>query len=80
MSSIDEQNYKLLERSMLALREHFDAVQIFASVWDPAEGKGATSSYVVGGGNLNARYGHVKIWAEKHEEEMRGDVRNGGAE
>lgn len=57
------QDEKRLEAALQALSEHFDAVQIFATITDPD----GTRTHEVGSGNWYARYGHVKEWVVKQE-------------
>jgi hypothetical protein len=65
---------------MAILREHFDSVQIFASRWNPDGKESDTFSYSMGQGNYNARYGQVRGWILKQEEQYRVEARKGEVE
>lgn len=62
---------KLVEQSMNVLREHFDTVQIFASRQD----EDGTVNATQGVGNWFARYGQVKDWIHRSEENTRIEAR-----
>lgn len=64
----------LVKRHVEELGEHFDAIQIFASRYEPALEDG-TVNVQMGTGNWFARYGHVRDWLIKEEEATRLKVR-----
>lgn len=59
----EEHSKALLERHVAALREHFDAVQIFVSRFDGE--KNETMVLHEGHGNYCARTGQVKDWLDE---------------
>lgn len=70
----NEADYERLRKAVLALSEHFDAVQIFASRYNGESGKG-TTSWNFGVGNWFAREGQVREWVEKENEASRIETR-----
>lgn len=58
-----------------ALAEYYDSVQIFASRDESGEHEGTVNVHI-GVGNWFARYGQVKDWVIKIEEQTRVNVRN----
>ena len=63
-----------VQQALLVLGEHFDAVQIFVTR-NTGEEDGNTVSLAMGAGNWFARYGHVREWIIKKDEEARADAR-----
>lgn len=62
---------EIVERHVSDLMEHFDSVQIFATLpqSDPLES--AFSALRCGAGNWYARYGNVCEWVEQQKERAR---------
>ena len=61
-----------LEEALKVLGEHFDTVQIFATV---VEEDGSTWSPGKGCGNWYARYGQIRMFCSKEDERERVEVR-----
>lgn len=68
----DEQ-LAIVKSAVARLSEHFETVQIFCTKLNDS-GKG-TTHVQWGSGNWFARYGQVKTWSEKEEEDLRIEVR-----
>ena len=51
---------RIVNDAIAALRHHFDSVQIFATIHDPASGE--TERINIGDGNWFTRYGQVCHW------------------
>lgn len=64
-----------LEKIARELGEQFDTVSIFVTQYEPEELDG-TRHVEVGVGNWYARYGQVKEWVIRQEEEARESVGN----
>lgn len=71
----DEMNrdHERLVEAIQPLMEHFDAVQIFSTRYDPESGQ--TYTYSTGKGNWNSRKGTVGDWVKKEDEAIRVQVR-----
>jgi hypothetical protein len=65
-----EETTKLLESHLQQLGEHFDSVQIFATVHEP-EAEGGTVHICMGNGSWYARYGQVQEWLIRQDEMTR---------
>lgn len=67
-----------LKKACEDLSEHFDTIQIFATrVADEVdEEKGGTVNCNWGSGNWFARYGHIRYWMIKQDEQARNEVRD----
>lgn len=61
------------------LGEHFDSVQVFTTRHDPGEEK-HTISIQLGSGNWYSRYGQVKSWVIKCDEDTRIETRKADEE
>lgn len=61
MSVDDKKNSEMLQKHVAQLMEHFDTVQIFATLHD----QGDTIQYIEGEGNYFARLGQAKLWVER---------------
>lgn len=77
-----EQDLKMVRQHLDQLGEHFDAVQIFCTRYNPnkVEGcdeDGSTTRVNIGTGNWFTRYGHVMYWLELVKEEARKDANEG---
>lgn len=64
----------LIQQSLDVLGEHFDSVQVFVTKHDQGQSDG-TVCINLGAGNWYARYGQVKEWMVKQDEEARKHVR-----
>jgi hypothetical protein len=74
MSADTDKNH--VEKALLALGEHFDCVQIFATRYD-TEGDGeerGTRHVAMGSGNWFARYGHIRSWIIEEDARSRADA------
>ena len=69
-----EQQLSPLKKAIHDLGEHFESVQIFASTHQPAE-VGRTVHASAGVGNWYARYGQIREWIIRTEEETKCSVR-----
>jgi hypothetical protein len=69
-----EQQLSPLKKAIHDLGEHFESVQIFVSTHQPAE-VGGTVHASVGVGNWYARYGQIREWVIRTEEETKCRVR-----
>lgn len=67
----DKADTAALNRALDTLIERFETVTIFATKHETED----SSSYCVGRGNWFARYGQVRNWLIKREEETRCGVR-----
>lgn len=67
-SNQDDQRQKLIEKHVALLREHFDSVQIFATIYESDIQN--TFSYTDGDGNYMARFGHVSQWITRQNAEV----------
>lgn len=70
-----EEELEMLAKAARALGEHFDSVMIFASRYQPNEGEGTTLTMNSGVGNWHTRYGQVREWLIKADEQGRIDER-----
>lgn len=57
----DKFNSELLKNAAARLMEHFDTVQIFATIHESSD----TSQYIEGQGNYFARKGQIQYWLER---------------
>ena len=73
--SEQEQELEMLVKAARNLSEHFDSVQIFASRYQPNDGEGTTLTMDSGVGNWHTRYGQVREWLIKADEQGRIDER-----
>jgi hypothetical protein len=69
-----EQQLSPLKKAIHDLGEHFESVQIFVSTHQPAE-VGRTVHASAGVGNWYARYGQIREWIIRTEEETKCSVR-----
>ena len=69
-----EQQLSPLKKAIHDLGEHFESVQIFVSTHQPAE-VGRTVHASAGVGNWYSRYGQIREWIIRTEEETRCSVR-----
>ncbi len=69
-----EQHLSPLKKAIHDLGEHFESVQIFVSTHQPAE-VGGTVHASAGVGNWYSRYGQIREWIIRTEEETRCSVR-----
>lgn len=69
-----EESYAMLKDAAQRLGEHFDSVQIIATLHDETE-LGGTVTQSAGTGNEYARHGSVREWLLQKEEECREFVR-----
>lgn len=67
----EQDDYQRVKQAVETLSEFFDAVQIFASRYDPANGN--TFHAACGRGNIFARQGQVQEWVNKPLEESDDD-------
>ena len=63
-----ERDLKELQRHAVQLTEHWDVVQIITSRFNA---DGGTSNGAWGAGNWYARYGMLKAWVVREEEQFR---------
>lgn len=68
--SDSEQDMKRVEEAVRILEEHFDTIQVFATRHEAGE-KDGTVNINLGSGNWFARYGQVKEWCVRVEEDTR---------
>ena len=66
---------QLLQQHADALSEHFESVQIFATLRDTEIKEPETSSYSLGNGNWYSRFGQVSLWVEHQKERTRDEAR-----
>lgn len=71
--STKEQDLAMLDKAIETLGEHFDSVQLFVSRYE--DGDTGTVSVQKGIGNWFSRYGQVKAWVTRCDEEERENVR-----
>jgi hypothetical protein len=69
-----EQQLSPLKKAIHDLGEHFESVQIFVPTHQPAE-VGRTVHASAGVGNWYARYGQIREWIIRTEEETKCNVR-----
>ena len=74
-----EQQLSPLKKAIHDLGEHFESVQIFVPTHQPAE-VGRTVHASAGVGNWYARYGQIREWIIRTEEETKCGVRSEFAE
>ena len=67
----EARDLKVMADHVARLEEHFDTVQIFCS---RGSDDGGTITCQLGGGNWFARYGQIRQWIVKQEEEFRQEV------
>jgi hypothetical protein len=73
MAESKDVDIELLKRAALALSEHFDSVQIFAT----RKTQDGTVNCRWGTGDWFARYGHCRLWCMRAEsEEIAPSTRN----
>lgn len=70
-----EKKMALLENQINILKNHFDSIQIFASNFNEDD-EDNTSHFNTGYGNWFSRYGQVKEWVIKCEEEAKHEQRD----
>lgn len=70
----EDRDTAIIKSHVAQLSEHFETVQIFCTRHMPAELDG-TVCVQWGAGNWYARYGGIKEWVFKREEEFRVQVR-----
>lgn len=61
---------KIVTQAIDLLREHFDCVQIFVSLYSP-DSNGDTVSYSQGSGHFGARAYQVRAWVLRQDERER---------
>ena len=61
----------IVAKAIDGLAEHFDTVQVFCSRHDASGKEGETMNLNMGRGNWYARYGHVKWWMIRNDENCR---------
>ena len=69
----EDKDMEMLRKHLSALSEVFDSVQIFTTRFLP---DGNTMTASKGSGNWYSRYGQVKEWCIKQDEETRKSVRS----
>jgi hypothetical protein len=69
-SESEPEDMRIMRQHVEQLGEHFDSVQIFATRHEAGIEDG-TVSCNLGSGNWFARYGQVKEWLVKRDEQMR---------
>jgi hypothetical protein len=69
-----DSDVELLKAHVAQLMEHFESIHIFATRHMPAELDG-TVQVQWGGGNWFARYGQIKSWTIKQDEDFRVSMR-----
>jgi len=72
-NEIKKRDEKILQSFVSQLAEHFDTVQVICTRRLPEEG--GTIIADRGAGNWYARYGSLKEWVVKQEEQMRVEQR-----
>jgi hypothetical protein len=72
MNTDKNKDWEIVRKAMEQIGEHFDNVQIFATRHESGKG---TINIHMGNGNWYARYGQVKEWIVKEEEDSRQSVR-----
>jgi hypothetical protein len=70
-----EQQLSPLKKAIHDLGEHFESVQIFVPTHQPAE-VGRTVHASAGVGNWYARYGQIREWIIRTEEETKCSVKS----
>lgn len=70
LSAQAQSDLSQLKLATTQLGEHFDTVQIFVTRYEPAEDGGTTNIHY-GTGNWFARFGHVRDWIVKREEDAK---------
>ena len=70
MKSESSPEMQRVEDAMNSLSEHYDTVQIFVTRYEPTI-EGGTVNASLGSGNWYARYGQVREWLIKSEENSR---------
>jgi hypothetical protein len=68
MKSFDDKDLEMVRKHLSTLSEHFDTVQVFVQ---RTASEGGTMTLHLGTGNWYARYGQVREWIIKREEEAR---------
>lgn len=70
--SADEENadLEIIQRAIDLIGERFDTIQIFTTRYE-SEKDGGTINVQKGTGNWFARYGQVKTWIVKVDEDLR---------
>lgn len=69
----EEQDMGRIQAALDLLSEHFDTVMVFATRHEPTTQDGTISAHR-GVGNWFARYGQIKMWLLKEEENERQEV------
>lgn len=69
-----EQKSEMIHKHIRALAEHFDCVQVFCSC-HLGDSKG-TRAFAIGSGNYYGRYGQIREWIVKKEEQSRCEMRD----
>jgi hypothetical protein len=70
-----EQQQSVLRKAAHDLGEHFDTIQIFVTTHQPAE-LGGTMHGSLGVGNWYARYGQIREWLIRTDEDAKCSVRH----
>lgn len=70
-----DRDMAVVKAAVQGLGEHFDTVQIFVTRYEPQD-EGGTTNINYGAGNWFARFGQVRDWTVKREEDARIDRRN----
>lgn len=76
--SPQENDMNILQSVVARLSEHFDTVQVFTT--KRSNSSDGTENCQWGSGNWFARYGQVKQWVIKQDEDFREDVRKSNME
>lgn len=66
----EKADLEIIQRAIDMLGDRFDTIQIFTTRYE-SENDGGTINVQKGTGNWFARYGHVKTWIEKVDEDSR---------
>lgn len=69
----------MLQKHVQELGEHFDTVHIFITRHEPGEARGTINASWASG-NFFTRYGQIKHWLIKKEEETKIEVAEGEEE
>lgn len=62
MNDTSDEDLARLQQACESLGEHFDSIQIFATIHDPDRGNGGTTNASWGSGNWFARKGQIEEW------------------
>lgn len=65
-----DKKLKLLDNQVRVLMQNFDSVHIFATKFETDGAESKTAHYVRGDGNWFTRYGQVREWLLRQENDM----------